>query len=698
MGQPEVGNSDTEVERKTMMNSGSSVRAPIHVRFNFRLRPQREFPVHLTHMLALAHPAVLTFSVHAAGAGNHRAVQPWETACIPTTRKRAERVPITRVLWRHLPSYIPVVEVRVFSSPASQFSHRFNSHAGVSSRHLPHNSPIASIVMQAGLMSNEVAMRGSVVNQQTRGQAERKVRRQQGTGCPELVSVCPLRELAKRQGCHIPNGDKSCNLATLRKEASRKRKDTGAGSKPQQAQSQTCPWSGKGGYVFGCCNARTDGRGRRFPLVPGHSSWSGLHASLFHESHREELCPIHETRQLFLPVVNTALADVALLSTPACLALSPLTIHKQEKLSPIPLLTRKTNRAPDTDSLLCTTPDINVVHLQLDGVRGHRDLTAAVAERLDCSLYTKANRVQWPAGSLPDFRKSYREMPLVGGFSRGSLPRPPLHSGAAPFSPHFTLIGSQHLVWGVNPERGNTLRVTGFPAGTRRCPSPDRAALECKVGETGIFRENPQASGIVQHDSHIRKSGSEPVVGGERPSHCATVAQYTETCLLSRCRPLEKCRSRPVPSRPNGKSGPEDRSRYDIKEKPWRHPRQDSYHHAQGHPAQPGGYVGSVPRHLAMLPQFLKHKKKKNKKKSSWATLMWGNVSRQSYQLTFEVTLTIGLQFIRNAQDDSEPIADLQRNKHRAPYCQVWSNTGYSLGQQPMNTQLRLAYAHDCGV
>ncbi|KAJ8879686.1 hypothetical protein PR048_020294 [Dryococelus australis] len=43
------------------------------------------------------------------------------------------------------------------------------------------------------------------------------------------------------------------------------------------------------------------------------------------------------------------------------------------------------------------------------------------------------------------------------------------------------------------------------------------------VGETGVPRENPPASGIVQHDSHIRKSGSEPagdrtriaLVGGE---------------------------------------------------------------------------------------------------------------------------------------------------------------------------------------
>ncbi|KAJ8877959.1 hypothetical protein PR048_022422 [Dryococelus australis] len=57
-----------------------------------------------------------------------------------------------------------------------------------------------------------------------------------------------------------------------------------------------------------------------------------------------------------------------------------------------------------------------------------------------------------------------------------------------------------------------------------------------------------------------------------------------------------------------------------------------------------------------------------------------------------EVTFAIGSQLIRNALDDSEPIADLQMNKHRVPYCLVWSNTGYSLGQQPMNTQLRLLY------
>ncbi|KAJ8886290.1 hypothetical protein PR048_012500 [Dryococelus australis] len=53
-------------------------------------------------------------------------------------------------------------------------------------------------------------------------------------------------------------------------------------------------------------------------------------------------------------------------------------------------------------------------------------------------------------------------------------------------------------------------------------------SLECK----GVPLEKPPASGNVQYDSHMRKSGSEPagdrariaVVGGEHPSHCTTAA------------------------------------------------------------------------------------------------------------------------------------------------------------------------------
>ncbi|KAJ8883697.1 hypothetical protein PR048_015551 [Dryococelus australis] len=47
---------------------------------------------------------------------------------------------------------------------------------------------------------------------------------------------------------------------------------------------------------------------------------------------------------------------------------------------------------------------------------------AAVAEQLHCSPPTKANRVQYPVGSIPDFRKweKCQTMPLFGGFSQGS--------------------------------------------------------------------------------------------------------------------------------------------------------------------------------------------------------------------------------------------------------------------------------------
>ncbi|KAJ8883921.1 hypothetical protein PR048_015776 [Dryococelus australis] len=84
------------------------------------------------------------------------------------------------------------------------------------------------------------------------------------------------------------------------------------------------------------------------------------------------------------------------------------------------------------------------------------------------------------------------------------------------------------LEWGGNPGRGNTLRVTGFPAGTL---GMERRWI-VRAEETGVPRENPPESGIIQHDSHMRKSGSEPtgdqariaMVGGERPSHCVSQA------------------------------------------------------------------------------------------------------------------------------------------------------------------------------
>ncbi|KAJ8866293.1 hypothetical protein PR048_032136 [Dryococelus australis] len=66
-------------------------------------------------------------------------------------------------------------------------------------------------------------------------------------------------------------------------------------------------------------------------------------------------------------------------------------------------------------------------------------LGAAVVQRSDYSPSTKANRAQLPESPTWESRQT---MPLVGGSL--ASPRPP-HSGAAPYSPHFTLIGSQDL-------------------------------------------------------------------------------------------------------------------------------------------------------------------------------------------------------------------------------------------------------------
>ncbi|KAJ8875474.1 hypothetical protein PR048_023369 [Dryococelus australis] len=57
-------------------------------------------------------------------------------------------------------------------------------------------------------------------------------------------------------------------------------------------------------------------------------------------------------------------------------------------------------------------------------------ISASSDIRLACSPPTRVNRVQSPAGSLPDFRmwESCRAMPLVEGFSRG-ISRPTVQLG-----------------------------------------------------------------------------------------------------------------------------------------------------------------------------------------------------------------------------------------------------------------------------
>ncbi|KAJ8877974.1 hypothetical protein PR048_022437 [Dryococelus australis] len=53
-----------------------------------------------------------------------------------------------------------------------------------------------------------------------------------------------------------------------------------------------------------------------------------------------------------------------------------------------------------------------------------------------------------------------------------------------------------------------------------------------------------------------------------------------------------------------------------------------------------------------------------------------------------EVTFSIGPEFIRHGLVVFEPITDLQGNKKRIPYCQVWGNTGATANQQTFEARL----------
>ncbi|KAJ8871462.1 hypothetical protein PR048_027779 [Dryococelus australis] len=83
--------------------------------------------------------------------------------------------------------------------------------------------------------------------------------------------------------------------------------------------------------------------------------------------------------------------------------------------------------------------------VQARSARAHSHFTGAtVAERLARSPPTKANRAQSPASS-PDFRKweSFRMVPLVGGYSRGSPVSPAPSFRRSSIFTSITLIGSK---------------------------------------------------------------------------------------------------------------------------------------------------------------------------------------------------------------------------------------------------------------
>ncbi|KAJ8888233.1 hypothetical protein PR048_007720, partial [Dryococelus australis] len=127
--------------------------------------------------------------------------------------------------------------------------------------------------------------------------------------------------------------------------------------------------------------------------------------------------------------------------------LNPVGIGGRRVLLPFPLVpTPREFRGGDSDrthvSCVGHTSILRESKTDNHGARGPRSVDVV---RLLAS--TSANQFRFPVASLPYFRVrgSCWMMPQAGGFSRGSPISPPLYSGAAPYSPHFTLIGSQDL-------------------------------------------------------------------------------------------------------------------------------------------------------------------------------------------------------------------------------------------------------------
>ncbi|KAJ8876739.1 hypothetical protein PR048_021186 [Dryococelus australis] len=109
---------------------------------------------------------------------------------------------------------------------------------------------------------------------------------------------------------------------------------------------------------------------------------------------------------------------------------------------------------------------------------------ATVAERLARSPPTKAIRVQSPGRVTPDFRmwESWRMMPQVGGFSRGSPVFPPFHSGATPYPQYLDVKSRQNLF------THSTLDATWGKKATRSESEEERRA-ERRRERPGIYAE-----------------------------------------------------------------------------------------------------------------------------------------------------------------------------------------------------------------
>ncbi|KAJ8872816.1 hypothetical protein PR048_026432 [Dryococelus australis] len=166
--------------------------------------------------------------------------------------------------------------------------------------------------------------------------------------------------------------------------------------------------------------------------------------------------------------------------------------------------------------------------------------------RLVCSPPTKANRVQSPAGALPNFRtwELCRTMSLIGGFSRRSPIFPSLSFRRRSILTSITLIGPQDLAVKSSPNLFPSLQSATSSEGF----SPDKSVVVVRADErgSGVVSEtddqaekveNMSRHGVTQQKHFARGEVSRHTLATCRPSQAARsletakVAQGREICL-----------------------------------------------------------------------------------------------------------------------------------------------------------------------
>ncbi|KAJ8898223.1 hypothetical protein PR048_003583 [Dryococelus australis] len=318
-----------------------------------------------------------------------------------------------------------------------------------------------------------------------------------------------------------------------------------------------------------------------------------------------------------------------------------------------------------------------------------------VAERLDYSPPTKAIRAQSPEGSLPIFASGNRagQCLWLAGFL-GDLPLPPpLHYGAAPFSRHSALIGSQSSLYYCQHWKQDSIEK---PRNKSTVTCPERA-LRPRILSIDFVRRKSTRRVKMQYMAITRDQGAVDARGtvavarqprASKPAKPQDYRLFTMFGWLSNNEANEaEMRREWSSARMKGEEGTGDAQENLLISGVFQH---DSHLQKSSSDLMCRPSISQClwkdRRWLSGYPAGLPTKANRVQSPAESLDLAYRiPVGRCRWSA---VTFTIGSQFIRPALHASEPITSLQVNTSRIP-------EPPGVGQQPMNTQLSLQYAED---